>query len=435
MEQEKRDMMLYSPTLNADFCTNEEFAQAVAVIADCYREAAPDAPMSLGYFTPGAGGAHYGNNCWSLDYALTVDGAKWLNPTLAADLVYNLRRAQEPDGRVKLYTADAFGHIPNVKEPVASLPKYFESVFDASKMFGDPQLTATAYDLLRNSLHWWYENRFDAEAGLFSALFEETFVPNTVSSSRVYAPVDTNTEILLGLENAAALASALGKAEDRDAYIRKAQALREAANRYLWCEEDGCCYPYMLTEKRHYKALMASTFNGFYFLPADRQARLLDLLHDHEAFNWEGYALTSMAKNDPLFTTTERDYKGNLSWSGSVWTLTNMAAIKALLRAGYTDDARELALKTVACFKGNYTELVNPFTRSGEGVLRYGWTAGQFIQIIIEVLFGISYTAEGGLSVNPLLKPSTACSMTNLILPNGQKVNVSIGDEVRVEYM
>ncbi len=301
-------------------------------------------------------------------------------------------------------------------------------------MHGDKKLAETAYKLFKRSLAWWDEYRFDTETGLYSALFEETFIPNTESVSCVYAAVDTNAELILGLRNAAALCAGLGKTEESEIYTKKASALCNAADRYFWNDEDGCCYPYVLTEKCQQKTLMVSTFNGFYFLSEDRRKRLVTLLRAPDIFNRRRYALTSVATTDPLFTTTEGSYQGNRSWGGSVWTMTNMSAMKALLYAGYKDDAKMLALQTVGCFKGNYAELVNPFTRHGEGVLRYGWTAGQFIQTIVEILFGISYTAGSGLKVAPLLTEGEY-ALTGLLLPDGRTVNVCVGREICVEYV
>ncbi len=55
--------------------------------------------------------------------------------------------------------------------------------------------------------------------------------------------------------------------------------------------------------------------------------------------------------------------------------------------------AAELALKTLCSFKSNCAEFINPFDGSGQGVEKYAWTASQFIELIVEVIFGVSYNA------------------------------------------
>ena len=55
--------------------------------------------------------------------------------------------------------------------------------------------------------------------------------------------------------------------------------------------------------------------------------------------------------------------------------------------------AAELAYKTVLAFHQNCAEFVNPFDGSGHGVLKYAWSASQYLELIVEELFGISYDA------------------------------------------
>jgi hypothetical protein len=64
--------------------------------------------------------------------------------------------------------------------------------------------------------------------------------------------------------------------------------------------------------------------------------------------------------------------------------------IRGLLDSGEKALAAELALKTVYAFNNNCTEFINPFDGSGHGVLKYAWTASQYLELIIEVIFGIS---------------------------------------------
>ncbi len=415
--------------INCSFCTQNEIDNAIKVIESCYvEETAPD--MVKRHFTPGGFGANYGNYWWSLDYALIVDGAKWLDFTYAKDLVDNLLHTQCEDGRVKLYGKDTFAHSchgPYPDEKRASVPKYFETSYQAAIMSDDNEYIQKAYDLLSKSLEWWFTKRQDEKTKLISAFYEETFIPNNISLPLVYSPMDTNIEVANGCNRCALLAQMLGKSEEYKYYKDKESEIINAVEKYLWCEEEGCFYPYILTKDEHQHTLMSSTFLGYKVKNEEISSKLTDLLLDDSHFNWNTYPLTTVSKKDELFTTIEGKYVGGPCWSGSVWTLTNFAVIQALLADNKTDLARELSLKTVECFRDNYAEFVNPFTRSGEGVLLYGWTAGQFIQIIIEVLFGISYSAKDGVSVNPLIDEDFA--IENLSLPNGTTCNISFKDK------
>lgn len=425
------------PKIQCDFCTQEEFEHAIGVMAGCYTVNSEE--LEKGFFSPGANGESYGLGWWSLDYALIVDGAKWIDFNVAKDFVDNMLYAQCEDGRVKLYSADTFSkwHTPYNEEKIASIPKFLETSFQTAMMSCDEKYSNKVFDLINRNLNWWFEFRQDQKTKLISAMFEETFIPNTVSPPLVYAPMDTNYEIINGCKRAATLAKKLGCLEKADFYNNKGKEIAEAVEAYLWCEKDFCYYPYILTQKKHQPTLMASTFLGFNTANTERKTKLSELLLDNDQFNWETYPLTTLSKKDPLFTEVAGAYNGNPSWSGSVWTLTNVAVIKALLNANKKDLALQLALKTVNCFKDNYYEFVNPFTRSGEGVKQYGWTAAQFIQIIIEFIFGISYDSKTGVSVNPLfLQENNTMSIENIVMPNGKRYKVCVnGLNVEIQEM
>ncbi len=425
------------PNTKCDFVTQSEFENAYKVIESCYAKENAIG-MKKRHFSPGGMGDFYGNDWWSLDYALIVDGAKWFDFSVAEDMVDNLLSTQCEDGRVKLYGFDTFypKHTPYYdSEKIASIPKYFETAYQTARMSQDELYIKKSFTLLDRSLTWWIANRQDKNTKLVSAMFEETFIPNTVSRPLVYAPVDTNIELINGCNRASALAVKLGQNEKAEFYKQKASEILEAVDKYLWNEQDGCFYPYILTKNTHQKTLMATTFLGLYTNDKQKNEKLLKMLVDDSHFNWNTYPLTTVSKKDELFQTVTGDYIGNPSWSGSVWTLTNYAVIKALLETGKKDVAMELVFKTIECFKDNYAEFVNPFTRSGEGVQLYGWTASQFVQIIIEIVFGISYDKENGISVKPqYLKKGNSMSIENLCLPDGKTYSVYVdGEDVRIE--
>lgn len=420
------------PQIELPFCSQSSFEEAVRALECCYMTN-PVSGFVKPFFAPGG---VYGWQWWSLDYALAVEGAKWLDFSLGEDMIENLCAGQCADGRIKLLGSDDLRHIPNVREEVASLPKYFESAYRVACMSEDLTLTQNTFTLFEKSLNWWFQKRQDEKTKLLSAVFEETVISNTVSGSGVYAPMDTNIEVALGCQNAARLAARLGNIKKRDFYLGKQQEIFDAVEHYLWNEEKGCYFPYILSEKRHYDVQMASLFLGFYLPDRDRHEKLRSMLLDDAQFNWEHYPLTTVSKKDPLFVTPSGDYSGNPCWSGSVWTLTNEAAVKALRAAGEDELAARLAIKTIEVFRDNYAEFVNPFTRSGEGVKEYGWTASQFISLIIEEIFGISYSAERGLTVRPTLPAEYAdrrIAIRGLALPNGQTVSVECaGNQVKI---
>jgi len=136
----------------------------------------------------------------------------------------------------------------------------------------------------------------------------------------------------------------------------------------------------------------------------EKQKRLLALLKKQEHFNWDRYPLTSFSMQDPAFVTTKGAYQGNASWSGNVWTLINEMVVRGLRDCHENELAAELALKTIRGFNHNCTEFLNPFDGSGHGVLQYAWTASQYLELLIEVIFGVAYDAEKQtVTVSPIL--------------------------------
>ena len=141
---------------------------------------------------------------------------------------------------------------------------------------------------------------------------------------------------------------------------------------------------------------MASTFYPLRLCIANenQRKRLIALIKDNAQFNWESLPLTSVSMSDELFTTTKGKYQGNESWSGNVWTLINEMVVRGLVDCQENDLAAELALKTVYAFNHNCAEFINPFDGSGHGVIKYAWTASQYVELIVETIFGVSYNAS-----------------------------------------
>ena len=154
------------------------------------------------------------------------------------------------------------------------------------------------------------------------------------------------------------------------------------------------------------------------------------LIRDNARFGWEETAITSVAKDDPLFTVITGDYCGNPCWSGSIWTLINEQAVRAFQAVGRKETACQLAVRTAEAFAGNYAEFLQPFTRSGEGVHRYAWSAAQCVRLVVEVIFGVQYDGfTGKLTAKPLFCPElqdVSMQLTDLDLPDGRKADITV---------
>ena len=176
-----------------------------------------------------------------------------------------------------------------------------------------------------------------------------------------------------------------------------------------------------------------STFDVFKrgIVPKDRANRILDVLKDNTKYGYYNkYGITTAPFDSPEFCETTGDYKGWTSWSGTIWTFRNEIIAKGLHEYGLKKEAAHVAYQTVMTFNGNYAEFVNPSTGKGQGVLRYGWTASQYIELIIEELFGIDYNAwTDTLTVTPNIPEElygNTISIKNVSLGNEKTVDVTI---------
>ncbi len=393
-----------------DVASQSDIEYALDCLLECRRENAEEFGFNYPYFSPGGA---YGKQWWQLDSSLALCGYKWFEREFAETSIKNFCESQRSDGRICLYGEDilpekvANGDMPMQREDVSSLPKLFDVAYHIVNASQDLRLLENTYSMMKKYVDWWFNRRMDKDTGLITAVFEETFIPY-LGVSGEYAPVDTNTEVYVGCHYTQLLAERLEKENEAEIMRNRKDALKKSINKYLWDEEAGVYFPYDIKNRERIPRLTATTFCPLRLCIADSRKRklLIEKLTDDRYFDWDSIPLTSAAKTDRCFTVTTGEYKGNASWSGSVWTLINEMVIRGLVDSGENELAAELAIKTIKAFNGNLSEFINPFDGSGHGVQRYAWSASQYLELIIEVLFGMSFDAEKSeLTICPKLTP------------------------------
>ncbi len=425
--------------INFPKISQADFDYAIECLEVCKKPEAKKYGFNYPYFAPGG---YYGSQWWQLDGSLALCGYKWVDKDFVETSLLNFVEVQKEDGRICLYGADTFGQVaggdfPLQGEGVSSLPKLFDSAYHIVHATRDAELKEKVYFLLKRYLDWWFTARQDEKTGLITAVFEETFIPYLRYAGE-YAPVDTNVEVCVGCRVTELLARELGREEDADEIKARGERVKASINKYLWNDEIGAYFAYYVKEGIQDDRLMASTFFPLRLkiAPPERQKRLISLMTDDKHFNWDTIPLTSVSKLDKIFTTTKGRYLGNASWSGNVWTLVNEMVIRGLLDCGENELASELALKTVRAFNHNCAEFIDPFDGSGHGVIQYAWTAAQYLELLIEVIFGVKYTASGELTVTPHLADEPKdekISLLDVKLPDGTILDVEI-DRGQVTY-
>ncbi len=412
------------PKLTFPGITQSEFEDAFTVLEEATVYADDNNPV-YGFIYPFCGpGGSYGECWWQLDTSLALSGAKWVDQTFAENVLRNFIIVQRDDGRIPLHGPDT---LLDENNKCSSLPKLFQVSFEVLKRTTDRQLILDTYEMLKKYMDWWLTVRKEPETGLIMAIVEE-WLPG---SNTYLAAIETNVEIAVGCNYLAQLAQVLEKDDDYEFYISTRDSIKTTVNTYLWNAKRGCFMNYEPGRKRFIGAMSVVTFDTFKLNIADQSKtdQLLSQLTDESQFQWDSYPLTSANKKGPYYTELKGDYAA-VQWNGSIWSLRNYSVIEGLNDIGRFDLSAYLSLKTVRMFNNNYSEFLHPPDGTGQGVLRYSWTASQYIQIIIEEIFGVDYNLfDNTLYIKPNLDPAlegNELSLKDLLLPNGNRLQLTV---------
>ncbi|MBO4326870.1 MAG: hypothetical protein J5950_06335 [Clostridia bacterium] len=412
------------PEISLPGVAQESFADAFSVLEEAVTEAS-DSNQVYGFNYPfcGPGGA-YGACWWQLDTSLATAGAKWTNQKFAENVLRGFMNVQRENGRIPLHGPDT---LLSADLKCSSLPKLFRTAYEILERTDDPQLIRDTYSMLKKYLDWWLTER-RSDNGLILGIVEE-WLPG---SSEFTIQVETNVEVVEGCCVVSKLADYLGHNEDSEKYRKEGESLKEAINKYMWDEKNE---RYISLTQKGRKSLQnvwsVASFDVLRLEIADPQHidALLKDLTDDSLFQWDTRPLTSAAKTDKQYNETKGNYAA-CQWYGSIWSMRNYTVVDGLEDIGRYDLAAYLALRTVELFDGNYAEFLDPPDGSGQGVLRYSWSASDYIQLIIEHIFGINYdNFSKTLTIAPVLDESLrgqTISLKNVLLPDGGKLSVTI---------
>ena len=376
------------PRVTVPCISQSDFRDAFKVLDECLIVNVP--VLGFNYPVMGPGGA-YGECWWQLDSSLNLAGAKWANQEFAENVIRGFIEVQRnnPDGRIDLWGGSPVrGQVADM----SSIPRYFEVAYAVACRSADRQLQEATYESMKKYLAFWLSpSKKDSKTGLVTGAIEDSFA-QVSGEPQTEAEVDLNVAVALGCRNTAKLARHLNKPDEARQLEESFDALRKAINHHLWNEEKGAYYNLNVKENQQVGRLICSTFDPLRLgiAPKERVDRLIPLLLDSKQFNWGVRPVTSIAMTDKDYVEAKGAYDGR-AWLGDVWTMRNLPIIAGLCDIGRHDLAAELNWSTLRAFNTNYTEYVVPSTGSGEGVARYGWSASQYIQGMIEYLFGVEY--------------------------------------------
>ena len=210
--------------------------------------------------------------------------------------------------------------------------------------------------------------------------------------------VDMSSQIKMCYDNLAEIYTVLGKKKKAKVYRKKATALAERINRYMWDDESGLYYDVDTASLRTPWITTATFWPILAGISSPEQtARLVDAIKDEDLF-WRCLSLPSLAANQPYYD------KCGCYWRGGVWAPTTYMTVKGLQKNGYEELASVIARRNMtAMYKvyestGTIWELYSPdmympaTDATGVNMVKpdfVGWSGLIPISMFIENIIGI----------------------------------------------
>lgn len=425
------------PRIKVPGLSQESIDAAYAVLNDAVvYDQLPINGFPYPLLAPGADGAGYGKSWWVMDGALGIMPLVWTDPSFAIRAIEGYMHIQgmNPDGRFTHGGNVAMRGLPGDMD---GIPIFFESASAIARISTDKIFVEKVYRSMRRYLDWWLSPvKLDKTTGLVSGWFEESFSPPQMWAPGLALQVDLNVALAVGADLTRAMAVRLGYSDDALKLEHQRDGLIKAINTTLWSEKEQCYLNFDITTGKHEKMLSSCMFNCFrlQIAPPERREAMIKRLIDPDEFGWGKIpSLTSVSRKDKdNFIVRRGTYSGLTSYQGMVWTFRNIPIIQGLRDIGRHDLAAELCWNTLRAFDQNYAEFLDPNDGSAQGVKRYTFTAAQWIQCLIEQLFGVTYDA-GRKTLTcfphvPVELYGQTLSLQNLVLPgtNGAMVGIEI---------
>lgn len=158
------------------------------------------------------------------------------------------------------------------------------------------------------------------------------------------AAVDLNTFLVLEYHAMAGLAVLLGEESERIFWEQKAEDIRRAMLKHLWCEEAGAFFNIDTRDGSFIRVIGYGAWHPFWAgIASKEQAHVFFRRHLLERTELRSsYGLRSLSARDPRYNNANI-IKPHSNWQGPVWPIATYLGIHALLQYGYQKEAMSLA--------------------------------------------------------------------------------------------
>lgn len=294
----------------------------------------------------------------------------------------------------------ASGFAENMHKPVIA-----QNAASLTQRRGSADWIAPHLPVLERFLERYLESHIHAETGL--AYWQTDFAVGVDNDPSVYyRPAKSTASIYLGsllyreLLAYGYLLEELGRKNDANAWRGKAQDLADAMHEHLWDERDGTFYSADLNLRpidpedwlhqgapRRWSSLLLRVDNWSSFLPLwagfatqEQAARMVERYRDPRTFHAQ-YGVRTLSRLEKMYDLRASNNPSN--WLGPIWGISNYLVFRGLDKYGFTDDARDLAERTIALFgrdleaHGSLHEYYHP--DNGEPIMTKGFQNWNFL--------------------------------------------------------
>jgi Mannosylglycerate hydrolase MGH1-like glycoside hydrolase domain len=323
---------------------------------------------------------------WQWDAFFHALAYRHLEKHLAHDQIRIVLDHQREDGMIPDAIHDE-GTVTRLDYPVdadvTKPPLIAWAAYKLYEMDGDREFLDEIYEPIVRWNNWWFDRNDTDGNGLceyqhpFSSGLDDS--PLWDDGMPVEAP-DLNTYLYLQQESLAKIASAIGKEDDAEMWLERAEDIARRLVQHSWDAETG----FFWARHKGSRVNVRTPFNLFPLItgqmPTEITDRLVAHLTDERQF-WTRYPVPTVAMDDPK-------YSSGKMWRGPTWVNVNYLLIEGLQRSGYADLAQELRRRTLDLInsRDDIYEYYDPVTGENppSAASMFGWSSAVFIDLAIQ---------------------------------------------------